>query len=144
MKRLLSLSAVVSLFLVSTLCAAQDRYLDAGRVKLRYLEQGAGEPAVLRRYHQDPFAVAAITRSRADQAISPAAVAAVKVPTLSIVGSEDPERARLEALTKLRPTVKLLIVDGATHGGERGILRRPELIAALRDFLSAHHGATRR
>ena len=87
---------------------------------------------------QDRFALAALTRSRADQAITPAATAAVKVPTLAIVGTDDPERAGLEALVRIRPSVKLVIVDGATHAGPRGILGRPELIAALRAFLSDH------
>jgi len=34
--------------------------------------------------------------------------------------------------------VKLVIINGATHAGPRGILSRPELIAALLAFLSAH------
>ena len=84
---------------------------------------------------QDRFALAAITRSRAGQVITPAAAAAVRVPTLGIVGSNDPMRAALEELVRLRPSVKLVVVDGATHAGPRGILRRPETIAALREFL---------
>jgi pimeloyl-ACP methyl ester carboxylesterase len=60
------------------------------------------------------------------------------VPTLAIVGSDDPMKAGLDALVRMRPSVKLVIVDGATHAGPRGVLRRPELIAALRQFLSAH------
>jgi hypothetical protein len=31
--------------------------------------------------------------------------------------------------------VQLVIIDGATHAGARGILTRPETLAALRDFL---------
>jgi pimeloyl-ACP methyl ester carboxylesterase len=85
---------------------------------------------------QDRFALAAITRSRADQVIAPTAVAAVRVPTLAIVGSSDPMRAALEELAGLRPSVKLVVVDGATHAGARGVLRRPETIAALREFLA--------
>jgi pimeloyl-ACP methyl ester carboxylesterase len=90
---------------------------------------------------QDRFALAALTRSRAGHAITPAAAAAVTVPTLAIVGSDDPQRRGTEALAALRPSVKLVIVDGATHAGERGILRRPELIAALREFLVGHPGS---
>ena len=86
---------------------------------------------------QDRFALAAVTRSRADHVITPAAAAAVTVPTLAVVGGDDPMRAGLDALVRLRPSVKLVVVDGATHAGPRGILRRPELIAAIRDFLSA-------
>ena len=86
---------------------------------------------------QDRFAFAAITRSRVNHVITPAAAAAVTVPTLAIVGTDDPMKAGLDALVRLRPSVKLVVVDGATHSGPRGILGRPELIAAVRDFLSA-------
>lgn len=85
---------------------------------------------------QDRFALAAMTRSWAGQAITAAAVAAVTVPTLGLVGTDDPQRRGMEALAALRPGVKLVVVDGATHGGPRGILRRPELLAALREFLA--------
>ena len=87
---------------------------------------------------QDRFALAAVIRSNADQAITPAATAAVTVPTLGIVGSDDPEKAGLEALVRIRPSVKSVVVEGATHGGSRGILGRPELLAALRAFFSEH------
>jgi len=87
---------------------------------------------------QDRLAFAAITRSRADQAMTPAATAAVTVPTLAIVGTDDPEKAGLDALVRLRPSVKLVVVSGATHGGPRGVLGRPELRSALREFLASH------
>lgn len=91
---------------------------------------------------QDRFALAAITRSRAPQVITPAAAAAVRVPTLGIVGSNDPMRAGLEELVRLRPSVRLVVVDGATHAGRRGILTRPETTAALREFLArTSHGS---
>jgi pimeloyl-ACP methyl ester carboxylesterase len=90
---------------------------------------------------QDRFALAAVTRSRGGHAITPAAAAAVTVPTLAIVGSDDPQRRGTEALAALRPSVKLVIVDGATHAGARGILRRPELIAAVRGFVGGHTGS---
>ena len=87
---------------------------------------------------QDRFALAAITRSRLDHVMSPAAAAAVTVPTLGIVGSDDPTQAGLDALVRMRPSVKLIVVQGATHDGPRGVLLRRELLSALRDFLSAH------
>lgn len=34
------------------------------------------------------------------------------------------------------PALRVVIVDGATHGGERSVLRRPELLTALREFLA--------
>jgi pimeloyl-ACP methyl ester carboxylesterase len=87
---------------------------------------------------QDRFALAAATRSWARQAFTPSAASAVTVPTLALVGSDDPQRRALEDLVRLRPSVKLVIIDGATHGGARGILTRPETLAALRNFLSEH------
>jgi pimeloyl-ACP methyl ester carboxylesterase len=62
----------------------------------------------------------------------------VTVPTLGIVGSEDPEKAEFEALVRIRPSVKLVVIDGATHAGAAGILGRPELLAALRTFFADH------
>src|SRR4029079_16089200 len=56
---------------------------------------------------------------------------------LAIVGADDPRKAGLDTLVRIRPSVKLVVIDGATHAGPRGILRRPELIAALHDFLSS-------
>jgi hypothetical protein len=52
-------------------------------------------------------------------------------------------------LKKAMPALKIVVVDGATHGGERGVLHRPELLAALREFhhlrmrFQAHDAATR-
>jgi pimeloyl-ACP methyl ester carboxylesterase len=86
---------------------------------------------------QDRFALAAATRSWRGQAFTPTAAAAVTVPTLALVGSDDPQRRGLEALVEGRPSVKLVVIDGATHAGARGILTRPQTLVALRDFLSA-------
>jgi pimeloyl-ACP methyl ester carboxylesterase len=93
---------------------------------------------------QDRFALAAAARSRGDQRITPADAAAVKVPTLAVVGSLDPARKGLETLKSLRPDLKLVIVDGATHAGDRGIIGRPELMTALREFLAANRVKTLR
>jgi len=93
--------------------------------------------------NQDRFAIAALTRSRADQVITPAQAAAVTVPTLGIVGSLDPRKAGLERLKKLRPSLKVIVVDGAVHAGDRGILARPEFIAALREFIAANRTSSR-
>jgi pimeloyl-ACP methyl ester carboxylesterase len=88
------------------------------------------------RGRQDPLALAAVTRSRGDHVITPAAAAAVKVPTLAIVGTDDPMKAGLDALVRIRPSVKLVVLGGATHAGPRGILLRPELKKELNDFLA--------
>jgi pimeloyl-ACP methyl ester carboxylesterase len=90
----------------------------------------------------DRFAAAALARARPAEMFTPAQASAVKVPTLGIVGTLDPNRARLEALKKLRADLKLVTVEGATHAGDRGILRRPELTAAIREFVSASYRET--
>jgi pimeloyl-ACP methyl ester carboxylesterase len=88
--------------------------------------------------NQDRFAIAALTRSRADQTITPAEAANVVVPTLGIVGSLDPLMAGLEQLKAIRPSLRYVVVDGAVHSGDLGILARPELLVALREFISAN------
>ena len=87
---------------------------------------------------RDRFATAAFMRSRSDQVVSPSAAARITVPTLGIVGSADGMKRSLDSLAAMRPDVKIVVVDGATHAGPRGILTRPELKTALREFISAH------
>jgi pimeloyl-ACP methyl ester carboxylesterase len=93
----------------------------------------------------DRFAMAALARSRPDRAIMPAHLAAVQVPTFGIVGSLDPLAEGMRQLKKLRPDMKLLIIEGATHGGpgdQRGILRQPAAVEAMLEFLAAHREAS--
>jgi pimeloyl-ACP methyl ester carboxylesterase len=92
----------------------------------------------------DRFAMAALARSRADQVFTTAKAAAVKVPTLGIVGTLDPNLAGLQTLKTLRADLRLVSVEGATHGGDRGILRRPELLITIREFLAAHRQTSSR
>ena len=33
--------------------------------------------------------------------------------------------------------IRTVVVKGAQHGGEQGVMRRPEFMAALREFLAA-------
>jgi len=85
----------------------------------------------------DVKALAAYNRSRRALVVTPAQLAAVRVPALAIIGTADPNVDGVRNLPKVMPQVKVAIIDGAEHGGERGILRRPEFIATLREFLSA-------
>ena len=93
---------------------------------------------------QDRFAIAAVTRARRDTVIPPARAAAVMVPTLGIVGSLDGNLTGLQALQKMRPTLKLVVIDGASHSGDRGTMRRPEFVAAVREFISLNRGTASR
>lgn len=100
---------------------------------------------------QDRFAMAALARGRRDQVITPAQVAAVRVPTLGLVGTLDPLADGMRELKKLRPDVELLVIEGANHGhprpgdpidgrpgDQRGVLRQPDARDALRGFLASH------
>ena len=116
--------------------ASIARLAPPGQPKPPEQELQARIAACMRDSTWDRFALAAAARSRSDQMITSAAAAAVTVPTLGVVGSLDRARLGMENLKKLRPDLQLVIVDGATHAGENGILGRPELLAALRAFLA--------
>lgn len=86
--------------------------------------------------NHDGQALAALTRSFRTQVITPAQAAAVKVPILGIVGAEDPMVNELKKLQGIRPSLPLVVIAGATHGGSRDVRRRPEFVAAMRKFIS--------
>jgi pimeloyl-ACP methyl ester carboxylesterase len=94
--------------------------------------------------HQDRFALAALARSRKESVLTPSQVAAVTVPTLGIVGSLDGALTNFQELKKLRPDVQLVVIDGATHGGGRGAMRRPEFLTAVRAFIASPRTASSR
>jgi pimeloyl-ACP methyl ester carboxylesterase len=91
--------------------------------------------------NQDRFAQAALSRSLKDQAITSEQVKAVKVPALGVVGTLDGYLADFQELKKLRPDMKLVTIEGATHGTA---MRHPQFLAAVREFLSNQRGSTRR
>jgi pimeloyl-ACP methyl ester carboxylesterase len=80
----------------------------------------------------DIKAFAAMWRGGAFLITDDSALKAARFPMVEIVGSLDSNVKDVEPLRKAHPQIKTLIVDGATHGGEQSILRRPETIAALR------------
>jgi pimeloyl-ACP methyl ester carboxylesterase len=80
---------------------------------------------------RDARALAAVRRSNRDQVVTDAQMAAVKVPTLGVVGSEDPYFADFKALAALMPGLELVVVDGATHGS---LPARAEFVSTLRAF----------
>ena len=94
--------------------------------------------------NQDRFALAALHRGFKDLAVTSAQVTAIKVPTLGIVGSLDGYFAAFQDLRKLRPDMKLVVIEGATHGGPRGAMARPEFVAAVREFITAPHATVSR
>jgi pimeloyl-ACP methyl ester carboxylesterase len=83
----------------------------------------------------NPKALAAYHRGLHALVVTDGALAAVSIGMLAIVGSEDPALAGVQALKTVVPAVPVVVVDGAAHGGERGVLRRPEFLSTLRQFL---------
>jgi len=92
-------TVAAALVLAPSVGSAQDKYFDAGGVRLRYVEQGAGEPVVL--VHGFTNTADIWWTNRISQ--------------------------------ELARNYRVIAFD--MRGG---VLGRPELTAALRDFLSAH------
>lgn len=124
-------------FTTATLVASAGRLVWTAEEELMFEKQASEIEREVATSSYDPRAIAAMLRSFGQQAISPAQAAAVRVPTLGIVGSDDPFLPSMEELRRLRPGLKLVVVEGATHGGERGIVRRAELVSSLREFIAA-------
>jgi pimeloyl-ACP methyl ester carboxylesterase len=86
----------------------------------------------------DPLAHAALLRARREEAVTDAQMIAVRVPTMAIIGSADGNLADVRALSALWSALKVVVVEGATHAGDRGTTKRPEFIGAMRAFIAAH------
>lgn len=85
----------------------------------------------------DVKALAALWRGYKSLAVSDERLAAARVPSMVLTGSEDISAAGVPALNKTHPQIRTLVVQGATHGGPDGVMRRAEFMSALREFLSA-------
>jgi len=90
----------------------------------------------------DRLAMAAIVRSRGEQTVSAAEMAAVQVPTLGIIGSADGNLAAMQQFAAVLPMLKVVVIDGATHSGTLGVTRRPEFVENVRAFTAAHQEAS--
>jgi pimeloyl-ACP methyl ester carboxylesterase len=84
----------------------------------------------------DVKAFAALWRGYKTLAVTDAQLAAVRVPSIVITGSADLNAAGVPELNRLHPRIKTVVVEGAEHGGPQGVMRRPEFMAALREFLA--------
>ena len=84
----------------------------------------------------DQLAVAASLRGYRDQAVTPEQMAAVKVPTLGIVGTLDHTLKAMQNLKKIRPDMKLVLLDGISHTGKTGIQGSPALVTEIRTFIA--------
>ena len=66
-----------------------------------------------------------------------AEAASIKVPMLMIYGTLDCVACGKEMQTIL-PSARLVTIEGATHAGDRSAVRRPEFVAAVRQFIAEH------
>ena len=85
------------------------------------------------------YSTAASLRGYRDQAVTPEQMKAVKVPTLGVVGTLDHALKEMQELKKLRPDMKLILLEGVSHTGTTGIQNQPELVVAIREFIAAQH-----
>jgi hypothetical protein len=63
-------------------------------------------------------------------------MAAVKVPTMGIVGTLDHTLKAMNELKTLRPAMKLVILEGVSHTGKTGIQGDPRLVTEIRTFIA--------
>jgi pimeloyl-ACP methyl ester carboxylesterase len=82
----------------------------------------------------DVKAFAAMWRGGAFPLTTDAGLKAAKFPMIEIIGTLDLSVSEVEPLRKAHPQIKMLVLEGATHGGEQGVLRRPETLPALREL----------
>jgi pimeloyl-ACP methyl ester carboxylesterase len=87
---------------------------------------------------QDRLAIAQVRRSYGSLIISKEQAAQSKVPTLLIVGSDDPALADVRAYQKIRPSVEVVVIQGATHNAPRNARARPEFTEAIVKFITSH------
>jgi pimeloyl-ACP methyl ester carboxylesterase len=85
----------------------------------------------------DVKAFAALWRGYKTLAVSDEQLTAVRAPSIVIVGSEDNNALGVPDLNRLHPRIRTVVVPGAQHGGPDGVMRRPEFMATLREFLAA-------
>lgn len=89
----------------------------------------------------DQLATAASLRGYRDQAVTAEQMAAVKVPTLGIVGTLDHTLKAMQQLKTLRPAMKLVLLEGISHTGKTGIQSSPALVSEIRTFIAEQRKA---
>lgn len=106
-------------------------------------EPRPGEEAIHARSREiagsnDVHAHAALMRARRALLVSDAEIAAVRVPTLALVGGADPALLRVQAMREFWQDLHVQVVPGATHPTvhERGLPRRPEFAQAIRRWIA--------
>ena len=90
----------------------------------------------------DPIALAAYNRGRRGLATTNGQMATIRVPTIGVIGGADAFLVGMKELKVLLPALTVVVIDGATHSGERAATRRPEYVNAIREFIAAHRSTS--
>ncbi len=90
---------------------------------------------------QDFQALAAVLRGRRSEAVTVEEIGQITVPVLAVIGSEEGQVPAAKNLTRLLPSSKLVVINGAKHRGEQATLTHPEFLAAVREFIRSHSGS---
>lgn len=67
-----------------------------------------------------------------------AEMAKIQVPVIGVIGSVDGGVRAMRELQTILPGITVVVIDGATHVGDRAAPRRPEFVAAIREHIAAH------
>jgi pimeloyl-ACP methyl ester carboxylesterase len=86
-------------------------------------------------FNNDPKALAACIRGMENLSVEESSLKANKVPTLAIIGSEDPLKVGVDEMEKVMSNLKVEVMDGADH---MTCFQRPEFVDDLKPFLEDH------
>ncbi len=86
----------------------------------------------------DTKALAAVMRSLSDIIVTEEALRASKVPSISIVGTEDPLRTGVDRMKDVMGNHETVYIDGTDH---ITTIRDPKFLQTLRTFLKKHSAA---
>jgi pimeloyl-ACP methyl ester carboxylesterase len=88
----------------------------------------------------DVKALAAVARSFKGLAVADEKIKSIRVPTLAIVGSDDPLKPSIDALKELLPNLQVVVVENTDH---ISAFMSPKFIEAIESFLQKHSGKSR-
>jgi pimeloyl-ACP methyl ester carboxylesterase len=86
--------------------------------------------------NNDTKALAAVVRGMKEFAVSDEKLKANQVPTLALIGENDPLKKGVDELEGRMANLRVVVIEGADHVTA---FARPEFLKELKDFLGKHH-----
>ena len=83
----------------------------------------------------DEKALAAVVRSFKELGVSEEKQKSNRVPTLALVGANDPLKAGIDLLKERMPELKVIVIKDSDH---MTAFTKPEFVEGLKEFLAAH------